>query len=137
MLVPISAKHLEAAYLRGAPDMLADAGTDVVIADAHQPNGFGGILGQTAGIDLLREFIASDELEGDRQVGVDQLIHATLYLLLFLTRGLMIDMEAHLALLTLDMGVERALAAKEADHRLVQQMLRRMGWRELFLVVLV
>ena len=137
MFIPIGAKHLKSSYLRRTSDVLPNTRTDIVVTYAHQTDGVGSIVGQTAGIDFLRELITGDELEGDRQMVIDQLVHATLYFLFFLTRGLMIDMKAHLALLTLDMSIERALAAEESDHRLVQQMLRRMCRGELFLVVFV
>ena len=109
MFIPIGAKHLKSSYLRRTSDVLPNTRTDIVVTYA----------------------------EGDRQIVVDQLVHATLYFLLFLTGGLMIDMKAHFALLTLDMSIERALAAEESDHRLVQQMLRRMRRWKLFLVVFV
>ena len=137
MFVPVSAKHLETAYLRGSADMLADAGADVVVADAHEADGVGGILGQTVEGNALWKFIAGDELEGDGQVLVDKLVHAAFDLLLFLARGLVVEVEAHLALLALDVGVVGALAAKEANHRLVEQMFSGMTGRKLVLVVIV
>jgi len=137
MFIPIGAKHLKSSYLRRTSDVLPNTWTDIVVANAHQTDGVRSIIGQTTGIDFLRELITGDELEGDRQIVINQLVHATLYFLFFLTRGLMIDMKAHLALLTLDMSIERALAAEEPDHRLVQQMLRRMCRGKLFLVVFV
>ena len=137
MLVPVGAEHLKTAYLGGAADMLADAGADVVVADIHQADGVGGILGKAGSINLLWQFVAGDELEGDGQILVDELVHAALDLLLFLARGLVVEVEAHLALLPIDMGIVRALAAEDSDHRLVQQMLRRMCWRKLLFVMLV
>jgi hypothetical protein len=46
-------------------------------------------------------------------------------------------MKTHLTLLPFDMSIERALTPEKPDHRLVQKMFRRMGWRKLFLIVVV
>ena len=43
VVVPVGAQHLETAYLCGAAHMLADAGADVVVANAHQSDGVAGI----------------------------------------------------------------------------------------------
>ena len=123
VLFPVGAEHLETADLRGAAYMLADAGTDVVVADTHQADGVGGIVGQTG---LCH-----------RQISIDELVHTTLYLLLLLTTGLLIEMEAHLALFPLDMGIVGALTPKEALHGLIQQMFGCMCGRKLLLVMLI
>ena len=47
VLVPVGAEHLEAADLRGGAHMTPYAGTDVVVADAHQSDGVARIAGQT------------------------------------------------------------------------------------------
>ena len=39
VFVPIGAEHYETAYLGGGADVLTYAGADVVVADAHQPDG--------------------------------------------------------------------------------------------------
>ena len=137
MLIPVGAEHLETAYLGCAPHVLADAGTDVVVSNAYQADGFGNIIGQTAGIYRRRQLVARDKLESDGQILVDQLVHTPLNLLLFLTAGLMVEVKAHLTLLTLNMGVEGTLAAEETDHRLIQQMLCCMRWRKLFLIMFI
>ena len=117
--------------------MTADAGTDVVVADAHQPDGLAGIVGQAVGRDAFRQGVAGDELEGDGKVLVDEPLHLALYLAFLLSRGLVVEPEGHLALLALNMGIEGAFAAEDPYHRLVQEMFRRMcGWK-LLLVVLV
>ena len=113
------------------------ARTDVIITDAHQADGVGGISRQTVGTDTLGQLVATDEFEGHRQVFVNQPQHLALNLLLFLPCGLVVKMEAHLALLTLDVGIERTLTAKETDHDLVEQVLSRMGRGKLLLVVFV
>ena len=46
-------------------------------------------------------------------------------------------METHLTLLALYMGIERTPAVEHANHSLIEQMLSRMGWRKLLLIVLV
>ena len=137
MFVPVGAEHLETADLCGAADMLADAGADVVVANAHQADGVGGIGRQAGLVDLLRQLVAADELEGHGQVCFDELVHATLYLLLFLATGLLIEMEAHLAFLPLDMGIIGTLTAEDPLHGLIQQMLCRVSWGKLLLVVVI
>ena len=117
--------------------MLADAGTDVVVADAHQSDAVADAIRQTVYAHALRHLAEFHHLKGDRQVFGYQPLHLTLYLLLFLTCGLVVYMKAHLALLTLDMGIIRAFAAKQAYHHLVQQMLGRMSRRKLLLVMLI
>ena len=49
----------------------------------------------------------------------------------------MVQQKTHLTLLTLDMRIVGALAAEEADHHLVEQMLSGMRWRKLLLVMVV
>ena len=117
--------------------MLADAGTDIVVANPDETNGVGGIVWQTVEADIVRQFITGDELICDRQVFLDELVHTTLYLLFLLARRFMIEIETHLALLTLDMGIIGTLTAKDANHGLIQKMLCRMTWREFFFIVVV
>ena len=74
VFIPVGAEHLETADLRGAADMLADAGTDVVVADAHQADGVGGIVGQAGLIDLLRQLVAGDKFERHGQICFDELV---------------------------------------------------------------
>ena len=137
MLVPIGAEHLKAANLRRASDMLADTRANIVVTYPYQSDGLRDILRQTAGINPLWQFIASHELKGHGQILIYQFIHPPLYLLLLLTTRLMVQMEAHLALLPFDMSIIGALTAEDAYHRLVQQMFRRMRRWELFLIMLV
>ena len=137
MLIPVRAEHLEAAYLRGASDVLADAGTDVVVTNTDKTDGVGGIIRQTIEADIVRQLIAGDKLESDGQVFLDKLVHTAFNLLFLLTRRLVVEIEAHLALLTLDMGIIRTLTAKDAYHRLIQKMLCRMTWRVFFFIVVV
>ena len=137
LLVPVGAEELEAAYLRGGADVLADAGTDIVIADTDETDGLGGVGREAVEGDIIGEIIAGDKLKRHRQVVGYELVHAALYLTLVLARGLLIDMEAHLALLSLYMGIERTTAVEHANHRLIEQMFSGVGWWELFFVVLV
>ena len=99
--------------------MAAYAGADVVVADADQSDGVGGILWQPVGIDLRGQIVARDEFEGDGQVVVDELLHLALNLLLLLAGGLVVEVEAHLALLALDVGIKGPFAAEDANHGLV------------------
>ena len=137
LLVPVGAEELETTYLRGGTDVLANAGADVVIANTDKTDGLRGIGWQAVERDIIREIVARDKLEGHRQVIGYQLVHAALYLALVLARGLLIEMETHLALLALYMGIERTTAGEHANHRLIEQMFSGMGWWELFFVVLV
>ena len=138
VLVPVGAEEFEAADLGGGAHMTADAGTDIVVADAYQSDGVAGIVGQAREIDTLWQVvIARHDFVGDGQVIVDELVHASLDLLLLLSRGFMVEQEAHLALLALHMGVIAALASEHADHGLIEQMFRRMGRWKFVLVVLV
>ena len=137
VFVPVGAEHLETAYLGGAADMLADAGTDIIVADTDQTDGIGSIIGQTVETDIVWQLIAGDELECNGQVFLDELVHTTLYLLFLLARRLVVEMEAHLALLPLDMGIIGTLTAKDTDHGLIQKMLCRMTWRVFFFIVVV
>ena len=137
LLIPVRTKHLETPDLRGTADMTANTGADIIITNADQTDGVGDIFRQTVGKDFWRKIIPRDELEGHRQVLVNHLIHPKFNLLLFLTRRLVVKIKTHLALLPLYMRIIRPLAAKQPDHCLVQQMLRSMRRRELFLVVLV
>ena len=137
VFIPVGAEHLETTDLRGAADMLADTGTDVVVADTHQADGVGGIVGQAGLIDLLRQLVAGDKLERHGQICFDELVHATLYLFFFLATGLLIEMETHLAFLPLDMGIVRALTAEDPLHGLIQQMLCGVSWGKFFLVMVI
>ena len=137
MFVPVGAEHFEAAYLGGGANVAAYAGADVVVADADKADGVGSILGQAVGIDLGGQLVAGDELEGDGQVVVDELLHLALNLLFLLAGGLVVEVEAHLALLALDVGIIGAFAAEDANHGLVQEVFRRMSWRKLLFVMLV
>ena len=137
VFVPVGAKHFETAYLGGGADMASDAGADVVVADADQSDGVGGILWQTVGTDLRWQFVARDELEVDRQVVVDELLHLAFNLLFLLTGRLVVEVEAHLALLALDVGIIGAFAAEDANHGLIQEVFGRVRWRKLLFVMLV
>ena len=117
--------------------MFANTGADIVVTDAHEADGVRGIIGQAGLIDLLRQFVTGDKLKRHGQIFFDQLVHATLYLFLFLTTGLLIEMETHLTLLPLDMGIVRTLTTEEPLHGLIQQMLCGVRWRKFLLVMIV
>ena len=137
VLVPVGAKHFEAANLGGRADVAADAWAYVVVADTYQSDGVGGILGQAVGADLSGQLVARDEFEGDGQVLVDEALHLAFYVLLFLSGGLVVKTEAHLALLALDMCIIGTLTAEEPYHRLVQEVFRRMCRRKLLFVMFI
>lgn len=137
MFVPIGAQHFETTYLSSGADMFANAGTDIVVANANQTDGAGHIVRKTVERDLIGQLAELTELKGDGQVFVDKTLHLTLYLLLLLTGGLAVEIETHLALLALDVCIIGTLASEEAYHGLVEQMLCRMGRGKFILVMLV
>ena len=137
VFIPVGAEHFEAAYLGSGADVAPYARADVVVTDANQTDGVGGILWQTVGTDLRGKFVTRDKLEGDGQIVVDELLHLAFYLLFLLPTGLVVEVEAHLALLALDMGIVGAFATEDANHRLIQEVFRRVCWRKFLLVMLV
>ena len=119
VFVPIGAEHLEMAYLGGGAHMAAYARTDVVVANANKADGVGNISGQATGIDAFGQVINGDELEGDREIFIDEPLHLALNLLFFLATGLVVEVKTHLALLSLDVRIEGALTAEETYHGLI------------------
>jgi hypothetical protein len=99
--------------------MATDAGTDIVIAYAYQTDGIGGIVGKAIGTDTLWQLVATDKLEGDWQVFVNEPLHLAFYGTLLLTGGFVVEKETHLTLLALYMGIMGTLAAEEPYHGLV------------------
>jgi len=137
VLVPIGAEHFEAADLRRRTDMTANAGTDIIVADAHQADGLAGIVRQSVKRHALRQIVLRDKLEGHRQVLVNQALHLTLYLTFLLTTRFVVEAERHLALLALNVGIEGTLAAEQPNHGLVQEVLGGVRGGKLLLVVFV
>ena len=137
MLVPVGAKHLETTYLAGRTNMASYAGTDIIVSDSYKTDSVARIGWQTVCRHIGRQGVEGDELEGDRQILVNQLVHAPLYLFLLLPRRLVVKQETHLTLLPLNMGIEGTVASKEPNHGLIQQVLCRVSGRELLLVVVV
>ena len=127
MLVPIGAEHFETADLGGGADMAANARADVEVADAYQANLITYIGRKAVGVDALRKGVGGAVVEGHGKVFLDEAEHLALYLFLFLTRRLAGKMETHLALFTLDVCVVGTLAAKHANHHLIEQMLSGVG----------
>jgi hypothetical protein len=103
LLVPVGTEEFEAAYLRGGAHMLTDAGTYVIVTDAHEADGLGGIFRETfereARVGRVRscihyytlQFGTGDILEGDGHVLLYQFIHRLLNLSLFFAVRLMVD----------------------------------------------
>ena len=83
--------------------MLADTRTYVIVSDAHETDGLGGIFRKTfkreARVGRVRscihhdtlQFGTGDILEGDGHVLLYQFVHRLLYLSLFFAVGLMVD----------------------------------------------
>ena len=136
-LIPVGSEHHKLADLRRRANVLADAWAHIVIANANQTKRLAGILWQAVELDLYRNMVAIHKLVGYRHILLYQAIHLSLYRLLFLATRLVVDDEGHLTLLALDMGIATALAAKHANHQLIEQMLCGMSWRELLLMVLI
>ena len=137
LLIPICSEHDKAPYLYCRTHMLADARTDVVVADAHKAYLLRHILWQTVYPNAFRHVVDVNILVDDGQVFCNEVVHARLYLLLFLTRRLMVEREAHLAFLAFDVRIIGASTPKHPHHGLVQEMLCRMCRRKLVLVMFI
>ena len=68
MLVPVRTQHFETPYLSRGAHMTPDAGTDIIVADAHQPDGVAHIVRQAVKVDVIGQVVAADELERHWQV---------------------------------------------------------------------
>ena len=90
MFIPVGTQHFETSYLRCGAYVLSDAGTDVVVTNTYQSDGFAGIVGQSAQFNAVRQLVASDILERHGQVGLYQFVHASLYLFFLLSAGLLV-----------------------------------------------
>ena len=112
VFVPIGTEHFEAAYLCGGADVLAYAGTDVVVADANQADGVCSVVGQAFETDAFGQLVARNVFERDGQILADQSVHLLLNELFFLPGRLAVEIEAHLALLAFDMGIIRKETAR-------------------------
>ena len=75
-LVPVVADNLELAYFGSVGDVSANAGAEVVVTDADQPESLAGVVGQLAEVHLGRHLVAAHKLIRNIQM--------TLYLLLFI-----------------------------------------------------
>ena len=117
--------------------MFSNTRTNIIVANTYQSDAITDIAGQSVGMHSFWQLTQRHHLEGNGQVFFYQPLHLTLNLFLFLTRGFVVNVEAHLALLALNMCIIRTLTTKQANHHLVEQMLRSMCWRELFFVVIV
>ena len=137
MLIPIGTKHLETSYLRCRADMLSYAGADIEVTNTDQSDSLTGIVRQAVKAYLFGNLVSRDIFKGHRQIFLYQPHHLAFYLLFFLTSRLVVKNEAHLTLLALDVGIVRTCTTKEAYHHLIQQMFRRVGWREFLFVMLI
>lgn len=115
--------------------MGAEAGADVVVADAHDAEGFAGVVGQFGEGDAGGDVVAGHKLVGDGQVGLYELVDASLNVGHLLLGERPVDEEVDLALLAFDVRVAAPFAAVQPHHGLVEQVLGRMGRRKFFLVV--
>ena len=137
MFIPVSTQHFETSYLRCGAYVPSDAGTDVVVTNTYQSDGFAGIVGQSAQFNAVRQFVASDILERHGQVGLYQFVHASLYLFLLLSAGLLVQVETHLALFPFHMSIIAAPTVEHPDHGLIEQMFGCVSRRKLLLVMFV
>ena len=120
LLVVAPAIDFEGAYFAGILHMGTDAGTYVVVADAHQAEGGTGIVGQLAGIYLGGQIVACGKLVGHGQALRNHVVHPSLNLLHLLFGRAFGQWPADFALLALDVCVARTFASEHPYHRLIQ-----------------
>ena len=126
MLIPVGAKDFKATNLRGATHMLPNAGTDIIVTNAHQSYHLRRVIGQPVEAHLIRDMVAVNKLKSDGHVLIDQLVHAPLYLSFGFSVWFRVKDICDLALLALDVRIVRPGTAKHTYHRLVEQMFRRV-----------
>ena len=95
----------EGAYLTCRCHVLSDAGTDVVVAYAHQPERLAGILGQPVELHSLGNLVAGDKLVVHRQVLADEFVHPSFHLGNLPGCGAGAEVVVDFRFLPLDMGV--------------------------------
>ena len=115
--------------------MRAETGAHVVVADAHDAEGFAGAVGQLGECDAGGDVVAGHELVGDGQVGLYELVDALFDVGHLLLGERPVEEEVDLALLAFDVRVAASFAAVQPHHGLVEQVLCRVRGRELLLVV--
>ena len=128
-------EDFEVADFGGVLDVGADAGAEVVVADADEAEGLAGIVGELPEVHLGRHLATLHELVANGQTLCYHHVDAALNLRHLLVGGAGVEEIVALALLALDMRIARPRTAKHPHHRLVQNMLRRMHRRVLVFVV--
>ena len=135
--IVIMAQQLKRANLVGVLNVLADAEALVVVAYLYHAHGLGGIVGQAFHVEAALCLGLGDVLGGDGQVLVYHLVHCVFQLLHLLWGGAGWQLIVQFALLTFDVGFHGASAAKEVDHRSVDDVLGSVHWGVFLLIVLV
>ena len=133
----VVADDTERAYFGGVGHMGADAGAEVVVADADKAQGGASVVGELAEVHLGRHFVARHELVCHWQILCYYFVDTSFQLRHLLGGGLLWQTVVAFAFLAFDMCVARPLAAEHPHHGLVKDMLRRVHWRVFLLVVFV
>ena len=107
----------------GVLDVEPEACADVVVADTDESQRFGSIVGQLGEGDFGWNLVARHILHCHRHIGLDDFIDTTLDLSYLFGRGTLWQLVVEFALLALNMGVARTLAAEHTHHSLVENML--------------
>ena len=100
--------------------MLAYAGADIIIADAHKAQRLAGIRGKAVELDAIGDGVAGDILCRDREVTADEVVECALHLGYLLGRGTRREVIVYLRLLALDVCIARALTPEHPHHGLVE-----------------
>ena len=119
LLIPVVGEYFEVADFGGVVDVGADAGTEVVVADADKAQRLAGVVGELPEVHLGRHLSPLHELVADIEVAVDDFVDSALNLRHLLVGGAGVEEVVALALLFFDMRVARPRTAEHPHHRLV------------------
>lgn len=117
--------------------MLTNACTGIIVSYKYKPESVTCIVGKFGEIYRIRNLVSIYKRAGYRQISFNHLVDSSLNLSNFGNSGLSIEQIVALTLLPLNMAVSGARASVHPYHGLVEDMLCRMHWRILCLVVLV
>ena len=134
-LVVVVGEDAEGADFGSVLHMGADAGAEVVVADAHQAERLAGVVREPPQVHLGRHLSPLHELVADIQMAAYHLVHAALNLLHLLLRGTGVEDIVALALFSLDMRIARPRTAEHPPHGVIQNMVRGMHRRIVIRIV--
>ncbi len=100
VLVPVGAEEFEASYLRRGAHMFSNTRAYVKVANTHQPYCLRCIVGKSVQLYPFGNVITINELEGNRKIGIDKLIHLLLYFPFLFAVRLVVQHITYLALLS-------------------------------------